>query len=172
MKKIIVGLMCILIVSGFNMQAQEKDIDNIIKMNQEAPDFEVKTIDGKTIKLSDLKGKVVLVNFWATWCPPCKQEMPFLEKNVWEKYKSEDFYLLALAREEDKDKIMEFNKTTKYSFPMAPDIERKIYSLYAKKFIPRNYVVDKKGKIVFMSKGFAKGEFDDMVELIGEELKK
>jgi thiol-disulfide isomerase/thioredoxin len=129
------------------------------------------SVDGTsgTFSLAAETDKVVVVNFWATWCGPCQIEMPELEKQVWQKYKSSpDFAFIAIAREQDKDTVLRFQQThPNFTFPFAWDPKREAYALFAAGGIPRTYVVDRHGIIVYQSLGFepdAIGEVDRAIQ--------
>ncbi|MDE5423486.1 TlpA family protein disulfide reductase [Ancylomarina sp. DW003] len=141
------------------------------KEGQKAPNFTVKTLDGKEFKLSDMKGKVVLVNFFATWCGPCMKELPELEKQLWPRFKNENFELISIGREHTRAELKKFQAKKKFSFPIAADPQRHIYGRYAEKFIPRNYIIDKTGKIIFQAQGFSQKELDKMMSIIEKALK-
>jgi peroxiredoxin len=158
MKKIILGLLLISIAS-ITMKAQEGD-GTLNKVGDKAPEFICTTIDGVTINSKDLVGKVIMVNFFATWCPPCKKELPVLQKNIAEKYaNNKDFVLVVLGREHSMDEMKEYAKKTGLLLPFSPDPERKIYSKYASVTIPRNVIIDKKGNISYQAIGFTEEEF-------------
>lgn len=149
-----------------------QDIATLVKEGNQAPDFSFVNESGKTQKLSELKGKVVWINFFATWCGPCRQELPHLQKEVYNKYKNnKDFVLLIFGREHDKATVEEFRKTQKFTMPFYPDVKRKIFSLYANQNIPRNFIIDKTGKIAVSSVGYTDKEFAEMVKKVGELLK-
>ena len=135
-----------------------------------APDFSVPTIFGSPFKLSDHKGKVVLVNWFATWCAPCVEEMPHLQKEVWEKFRGPDFTMVSIAREETVQIVQPFVDKHALSWPFAVDPKRRAFAAYAEAFIPRNHVVDREGRIVFQSQGFEKAEFAKMIAVIAGEL--
>lgn len=142
-----------------------------IRENQSLPKFSIKTEKG-ILKSSDLKGKIVLINFFATWCGPCMKELPFLQKEVWEKYKdNKKFSLLVIGREHSQSEITEFKAKKGFSLPIYPDEGRSVYSLFAKEYIPRNYIVDAKGNIVYTSISFDEAEFKKMVNKLDGLLK-
>lgn len=139
---------------------------------QSAPDFTFETAPGKTLKLSDLKGKVVWINFFATWCPPCRKELPHLQKEVYDKYAdNDDFVLIILGREHNWDEINKFKTEQGFSMPFYPDPERKVFSIYAKQNIPRNFIIDKEGKIAVSSIGFNEKDFEKIKEQVADLLK-
>jgi peroxiredoxin len=128
---------------------------------QPAPDFTFETAPGKTMKLSDLRGKVVWINFFATWCPPCRKELPHLQKEVYDKYAdNDDFALIILGREHSWEEVNKFKTKQKFTMPFYPDPERKVFSIYAKQNIPRNFIIDKDGKIALSSIGFNEADFE------------
>ena len=137
------------------------------------PDFQVYGKDSQKITPQSLKGKVVLINFFATWCPPCRQELPRLEQEIYQVHKDRnDFQVLVLAREEGWDKIDPFMEKNQYTFPAYPDLNRGVFGLFADQSIPRNVVLDRSGKIIYQSIGYSPEEFTKMVELIIAELEK
>ena len=101
------------------------------KIGDPLPSFEASTVDGSAIKSSDLKGKVVVVHFWATWCLPCVVEMPRLENEIWRKFRGTNFVLLAIAREDERKEILQFRKQLRLTMPIINDPHRDIYKLFA-----------------------------------------
>jgi thiol-disulfide isomerase/thioredoxin len=144
---------------------------NLVEVGQLAPDFSVSTLDGGSFRLSAQQGKVVLVNWFATWCGPCKQEMPHLQEEVWERFRSENFAMVSVAREETLPVVKPFVAQYRATWPFALDPERQAYAKYAEAFIPRNYVMDREGKVIFQSQGYDNAEFAEMIEVIASELK-
>jgi thiol-disulfide isomerase/thioredoxin len=141
----------------------QDDPDNHLALGDDMPVFDYQTADGKTLSSEDLWGKVVLINFYASWCGPCKKELPFVEKDIWKKYSDLDnFALLIIARQEDWDKIKGFRESSGLDLPYFPDPKRDIYNLFAEKYIPRNYLFDKQGRLVLHSMGFREDEFEEL----------
>ena len=142
----------------------------LVKEGQKAPAFEVEMFDGSTVKLADLKGKVVLLNFWATWCPPCRAELARVEKDIIEKFKGQEFVFLPVSRGEKKETVAAFREKMGYSFPMGLDTDSRVYKEYAETYIPRNFLIDKNGKVVKASVGYSEEEFAELVKLIEKQL--
>ena len=142
------------------------------KVGQSVPAFSVTDLEGKEFSTVGAKGKVVLLNLWATWCPPCVIEMPRLEKEIWKKYQGPDFEIIAIAREQTDKEIAEYRTKNKYTFPMAPDPKRAVYGKFANAGIPRNYVINRDGKILYQSFGYAPEDFQKMKSILEKELKR
>lgn len=114
----------------------------------EAPDFTLSGPDGKPVKLSSLRGKVVLLNFWATWCPPCREEMPSMEK-LYQSFRGRpDFVMLAVSSGETKAVVDQFLKKTPYSFPILLDPTGEVSAMYSISAIPTTYLIDAKGVVI------------------------
>ncbi len=140
----------------------------LIHVGDPAPGFELTTLAGETFNLETHRGKVVLVNFFATWCPPCRKELPYLDKEIWQRFDPEKFALVVIGREEGDDVIQPFVDKHGYTFPFAGDPEMVAYSQYATRFIPRNFVIGPDGTVLYQSQGFERPEFDEMVSVIEE----
>jgi len=161
---------CLFIASVF--AASEQDETTLIKAGQAAPEFRVTTLDGKTFDLKEAKGKVVLVNFFATWCGPCMQEMPHLQKEIWTRFKDKNFIMVAIDRGEKEEVVNALQKKRGFEFPIACDANKAVYSKFATKYIPRNYLIDAKGTVVYQAAGFEDEEFKKLVTAIEHETSK
>jgi peroxiredoxin len=170
MKTKIVVLCVFLFSCSFVFAQSETEKATLINAGAAMPAFTVKTLAGKTIDSKEFKGKVVLLNFWATWCPPCKKEMPFLQKDVFDQFKDKEFVMLAVSRGEKEALVKDFINNYKYTFDIGLDPESKVYKLFATMFIPRNFVIDKKGIVKLASVGYEEKEFAAMIALIKAEL--
>jgi peroxiredoxin len=170
MKKLLLSIIPGLFL--FSNVLSQPDSTTLVRTGEKTPLFTCTTIDGKTIDISKLKGKIVLINFFATWCPPCNQELPELQKNIWDKYKNNpDFVLVIIGREHNEKEVKDFVTKKQFTMPFAPDPGRKIFSLYATQSIPRNIIIGKDGRVLFHGIGFAREEFIKMEELLAENLK-
>jgi peroxiredoxin len=152
--------------------APQDDTESYTRVGDKMPAFTITDLNGREISTANLKGKVMLVNFWATWCPPCRAEMPRLEKEVWQKYRDSEFVMVAIAREQSEEEIAEFQKENRLSFPFAADPQREVYKRFGNGGIPRSYVVGVDGKILYQSVGYLPSEFDQMKKVIEKELAK
>jgi peroxiredoxin len=112
--------------------------------------FTLTDLQGKSWTLKDLKGKVVLVNFWATWCPPCQKEMPDLEA-LYNRYKDQGFVILAISEDEETNKVAPFIAERKISYPILLDPGQKVNNLFQVEGIPKSFVYDREGKLVAQS---------------------
>ena len=130
-------------------------------------DFTLQDLEGKPVSLSDYKGKVVFIDFWATWCPPCRASIPAVE-NLYEQYKdNEDFVVFGINLQEDKDTILKFMKKQKMNYPVLLS-DKKVISNYKISSIPRFFIIDKNGEIYNKYVGFAPG----VEELWQKDIKK
>jgi len=153
-------------------KAIAQDVVSYTRVGEKMPAFSITDTGGINVSISDLKGKIVLVNFWATWCAPCYAELPRLEKEVWLKYKSDEFVMIAIAREQSDREITAFREKVGFTFPIAADPKREVYKLFGNGGIPRSYVVATDGNILFQSVGYDDSEIDRMKKIIEAELKK
>ncbi|WP_347840389.1 TlpA disulfide reductase family protein [uncultured Draconibacterium sp.] len=164
-------LSILIFITFFSFSSFAQDAFTLVKEGELAPDFTIVLEDGSEKQLSDLKGKVVWINFFADWCPPCRKELPHLDKEVYEKFKDQAFEVLVIGREHDWTTVHNFKKEKGYKMPFYPDPKRDIFSKYAKQNIPRNFVIDKNGKIAVASIGFKEDEFKGIIEKVSELLK-
>lgn len=155
--------------------AQNKDPQHIVKIGEKAPNFTMKYLNGKQIQLSDLKGKVVMLQFTASWCSVCLKEMPHIEKEIWQKHKNDtNFVLAGIDLKENAEQIKKFQKLAGISYPIILDEDGAVFEKYAEKEagVTRNIIIGKDGNIKFLTRLFKQEEFDKMKEVINELLKK
>lgn len=146
----------------------------IVKIGQQMPDIKMGLTDGTTVTTADLKGKVVMLQFTASWCSVCRKEMPHIEKDIWLKHKdNKDFALFGVDMDEPLEKVKKFQKDMGTTYPLALDPGADIFYTFAAKGagVTRNIIIDKTGKIVYMTRLFKEDEFKEMVEVIDFLLK-
>lgn len=161
--------MLLLILINISLSAQKAE--TLVKPGMEVPDFEVKMFDGQTVQIKDLKGKVVLLNFWATWCPDCIREMARVQTDIIDRFQGKEFVFLPISRQDSYEKIKTFREKRGYTFPMGMDPDRKIYAQFATAVIPRNFIIDRNGKICYAEEGYDEASFQKLIAEIEKALK-
>ncbi|HUX96456.1 MAG TPA: TlpA disulfide reductase family protein [Bacteroidales bacterium] len=149
----------IFLLLGSTIFGQPKEVYEygyIVKQGQKAPDFVIYEAGGKSYRLSDLKGKVVMLQFTASWCSVCRQEMPFIEKEIWQAKKSSGLVIIGIDRDEPLAKVLKFRKDIGITYPLALDPGADIFALFAVKDagVTRNVIIDRTGKIIFLTRLF------------------
>ena len=165
MKKII--LLSIL-VSFFSCSDSTDERGYSVKVGDEAPKIDLELLDGRKLTNENLKGKVVVIQFTASWCGVCIKEMPHLEKEVWQRFKNDDFLLVGVDLKEELSVVEEFIKSTNVTYPFTIDSDGNFFESFT---IPgagvtRNIVINKEGKISFLTRLFDENEFQQMIKKI------
>jgi len=145
----------------------------IVRVGDVAPELEMELTDGKKVKLSDLRGKVVMLQFTASWCGVCRKEMPFIESDIWQKHKdNKNFALYGVDRDEPIETVKAFAEKTGITYPLALDPGADHFAKYAdrKAGITRNVLIDKDGKIVMLTRLYNEEEFASLCKKIDEML--
>ena len=144
------------------------------KIGDIIPDFTMTLTNGKVVSSKDWKGKVVMLQFTATWCGVCRKEIPFIERDIWLKNKrNPNFLLFGIDRDEPLEKVKRFQKEMDITYPLAIDPNADVFGIFADKKagVTRNVIIDQEGKIVFVTRLFKESEFREMVRVIGLLLK-
>ena len=154
-----------MLVAALCVHAQE------LKVGDAMPKFELtSSVYGKVMP-ADLEGIVVLVSLFATWCGPCQKELAEVQSTLWPKYKdNKNFKMLVIGREHTDEDLKKYNERKKFTFPLYPDPKREVVSLVAEKSIPRAYLFDKNGKLIYASLGYTAEEFQKLIETIEKAL--
>ena len=145
----------------------------IVRVGDIAPELEMELTDGQKVKLSDIRGKVVMLQFTASWCGVCRKEMPFIESDIWQKHKANpNFALYGVDRDEPVETVKAFAEKTGVTYPLALDPGADHFAKYAdrKAGITRNVLIDKTGKIVMLTRLYNEEEFASLCKKIDEML--
>ena len=174
MKKIFL-ILCMSLISAGLIFSQEINI-KLSSVGFDTPtdtlpsiDFELSNLEGVNEKLSDYKGKVVFLNFWATWCGPCRSEMPAME-NVYKELKDDGFVILAVDLGEDKQTVQKFVDEYGLTFPVVLDQTNAVGGMYDARSIPTTYLVGRDGNILGRAVGARPWEDDEYMDLFREIL--
>ncbi|GAB4282886.1 MAG: TlpA disulfide reductase family protein [Deferrisomatales bacterium] len=111
-----------------------------------APDFALPALDGSRVQLSDLRGKVVFVNLWATWCPPCRKEMPSMVE-LYRRFRGRGLEILAVSQDRDVEALRAFVGRFRLPFPVLLDTDKRVYGLYRATGVPETHLIDKEGRL-------------------------
>ena len=142
-KKLILAIFCLILFFAVADLTSAK-----IKEGENAPNFTLKNLEGKNVSLNEFRGKFVLINFWATWCGPCKIEMPSLE-NLYQKFKNKNFVMLAISNDMfGKTVVKPFVKAHKINFPILLDQRLKASNQFGVVSLPSTFMIDPRGKII------------------------
>ena len=155
------------------VQADERGY--IVKVGDQVPDFDLMMMDGTTLNIKELQGKVVMLQFTASWCGVCRKEMPHIESEIWQKLKDNpEFALYGIDLKETPEVTAEFAKAIPVTYPLTLDPEGERFALFCDKGagVTRNIILDRTGKIIMLTRLYDEAEFASMVKLINDELAK
>jgi len=173
---IIFSLLSVIIIS-VSCESQQSnhypDRGYLVKIGDKVENINFDLIDGTRLDMKSLKGKVIVLQFTASWCSVCRKEMPHLESEVWQRFKNDDFILIGVDYDEELEKVITFQEQMKVTYPMALDPGAEIFGKFAhkKSGVTRNIVIDKEGNIVFLTRLYERKEFEEMLNIIDKLLK-
>ncbi len=171
MKKVLL-ILASLFVSLQIFAQNDKPARAELALGSMMPSFTIESSVYGKLSSSDLKGKVVLINLFATWCPPCQKELAEVQQVLWPKYKDNaNFKMLVLGREHTDADLEKYNLKKGFTFPLYPDPARGVFSKFADQTIPRTYLYGKDGKLIYSATGYSPEEFAQLMKAIEGALK-
>ncbi|WP_455210020.1 TlpA disulfide reductase family protein [Kaarinaea lacus] len=156
----VISLMVLMPLMALNALAAKE-------LKEEAPDFTLKSLKGSNLKLSEFRGDVVMINFWATWCGPCRQEMPILN-DLYLKYRDTGFTLLGVNVEKNSSKAADMIRDLRVVYPVLFDTDNKVSKLYEVNDMPTTVLVDRDGNMRYLHRGYVQGTEDEYVRQVRE----
>ena len=157
---LLIGILVVAVVFGLQLVRQNQTQPT----GGPAPDFTVTTFEGDTFKLSDLRGRIVVLNFWASWCAPCRAEAPALQ-NVWEQYQDDGVLLLGIAYADNGPKSLEYIAEFDITFPNAPDLGTRISEMYHIQGVPETFIIDRDGNVAqFIYAGVTEAQLSSILD--------
>ena len=164
-------LILLFLIFSFSYAAQAQEAGKngfLVQVGDQAPDFSAELTDGSIFSLSENRGKVVMLQFTASWCSVCRKEMPYIEDDIWQKLKDDNFLVIGVDRDEPLDVVLSYQQKMEITYPLALDPEADIFGLYADLLagVTRNVIIDENGKIIYLSRLFDLDEFYEMRDVI------
>lgn len=166
MSRILFALSLLLLSQFCSAQQTGKGLTKLTDIPQ-VPDFVLTDLDGAQHRLGDYRGQVVIVNFWATWCPPCREEMPSMQR-AWEQLKKEGILMLGINVGEDEDTIFQFTANYPVEFPLLMDSDSEIVNQWPVHGLPTTFVLDTEGRIVYRAIGGREWDDSQLLALVRE----
>ena len=166
MRKLLMVLL--FIFSSILAQHQADSVGFFVKVGDPSPDFTLTFPNGDSTSFAELKGKVIMLQFTASWCSVCRKEMPYIEKDIVQDLKCDELVVIGVDMDEPAEKVIKFAEDMNISYPLALDPGAEIFGLFADKNsgVTRNVIIDKKGNIAHLTRLFNMEEFGTMVEKI------
>ncbi len=163
----------VFIISSVMAQQWTDSTGFYVKVGDPSPEFTLFFPNGDSTSFSELKGKVIMLQFTASWCSVCRQEMPHIEQKIWQDLQCENLVVIGIDRDEPAEKVLKFAEDMEITYPLALDPGAEIFGLFADKQsgVTRNVIIDKKGNIAHLTRLFNMDEFNEMVEIIKKLLK-
>lgn len=161
------GVMLSVLLAGACIGEDDQSFESRVQVGDIAPDFAVEMYDGGEIRLSELRGNVVLLVFFASWCPECRMELALLPTEVLDRFAGRKFVLLAVSRGESREQLAVFREESGLGFPMGLDPDGSVYGLYATQTVPRNYLLDCEGRVAALSEGYDATGFGEILNRAG-----
>jgi len=151
---------------------QADDRGYIVELGDIAPSFSVMLDDSTQFNLEDHRGKIVMLQFTASWCSVCRKEMPYIESEIWQEHLEDKFVLIGLDRDEPLEKVLQLKESTAVSYPLGLDDNADVFGLFANKKsgVTRNVIIDENGKIIMLTRLFDREEFDEMKACISKAI--
>jgi len=166
------GLLTFNLMAATDTNVTADDRGYIVKVGDQIEDLKLTMLDGSIKHLSDFDADVILLNFFASWCTVCRQEIPHIEKEVWQQFKDKRVVVLGVDFKEDGEITNKFIKKKQITYPVALDTAGTIFARFAQSGVTRNVVLDRNLKIIFLTRLFNENEFQLMISRIRQELEK
>tara|TARA_B100000902_G_scaffold165966_1_gene160876 strand:- start:646 stop:1179 length:534 start_codon:yes stop_codon:yes gene_type:complete len=169
------NLICFYFLLACFTYSQNNERGYIVSVGDKAPLFKTKTSSGEIFDLEKHKGKIVMLQFTASWCSVCIKEMPYIENEIWQIHKdSDDFLLVGIDKGESIEMINKLINKTNVTYPICLDEKSEIFELYAEKKagVTRNVIINRDGEIIFLTRLFDHNEFNEMKDIISKSLTK
>ena len=167
---VILLLMSMAVVGCINDESKTSEETTLVKLGDKAPNFTVELYPSGNISLSSLQGEVVLLTFWDPECPTCRKEIAVVQQRIIDHFEGEEFHYLPIARGQDYNSIKKFCTSNGYTFPVGIDPKREIYNLYASKYVPRSFIIDKQGFIRHIYVEYELSELNSIISTIEQML--